>query len=244
MKITVLSSIKEAQPDSLLNRTVIVIDILRATTNIITALQYGSACVIPFETIEQTKAIYTHRDLLCGERECRKIAGFDLGNSPLEYRTSIIRGKRILLTTTNGTRVIRQARLANHILIGAFINAQACAKEAIKLNQDISLLCAGTNDLFSWEDGLCAGCIVNEMVNYSEARPDINDFGLCMQSSFLQVKDLLPQALLQCANGKKLRGLGFEEDIAYCAQMNLTELVPIFDQGVILSQRSKNVCHS
>jgi 2-phosphosulfolactate phosphatase len=244
MQITVLQSVKDINPNQLINQTVIVIDVLRATSNIITALMYGCKEIIPLETIEAAEKLKAPGDLLGGERNCLKLLDFDFGNSPYEYMTPYVQDKRILMTTTNGTRVIQQANQAKHILAGAFINAQACAMAAIELNDDLVILCAGTNDAFSWEDGLCAGLIVNELQQITNHSFQVNDFGLCMQSSYLEVQPKLQQALLQCANGKKLTQLGFEPDIMYCSKVNISDFVPILNGGMLIPHRSKNVCPS
>jgi 2-phosphosulfolactate phosphatase len=244
MQITVLQSVKDINPNQLINQTVIVIDVLRATSNIITALMYGCKEIIPLETIEAAEKLKAPGDLLGGERNCLNLLDFDFGNSPYEYMTPYVQDKRILMTTTNGTRVILQANQAKHILAGAFINAQACARAAMELNEDVAILCAGTNDAFSWEDGLCAGLLVNELQQKTNHSFQVNDFGLCMLSSYSEVQPNLLQAILQSANGKKLSQLGFERDILYCSKVNISDFVPILSDGMLISHRSKNVCPS
>ncbi|WP_227013453.1 2-phosphosulfolactate phosphatase [Paenibacillus psychroresistens] len=226
------------------NQTVIVIDVLRATSNMITALMFGCIEIIPLETIEEAKSLKVSGDLLGGERNCLKLPDFDLGNSPYEYMTPQVFDKRILMTTTNGTRVIQQANSAKHVLAGAFINAHACALAALELQDDITILCAGTNDAFSWEDGLCAGFIVHELQQITGQSFQVNDFGLCMLTSYLEVEQKLNQALLESANGKKLTLLGFESDILYCSKVNIMDAVPVLYDGKLISHRSKNVCPS
>jgi 2-phosphosulfolactate phosphatase len=244
MQINVLQSTKAINTDVIVNQTVIVIDVLRATSNMITALMYGCKEIVPLETVEEAKKLKATGDLLGGERNCLKLPDFDLGNSPYEYMTSYVQDKRILMTTTNGTRVIQQANSAKHVLAGAFINARACAIAAMELGENIVILCAGTNDAFSWEDGLCAGLIVHELQQITNHPFQVNDFGLCMLSSYLEVEQKLIQVLLECANGKKLDLLGFAADILYCAKVNISDSVPIFWDGILISHRSKNVCPS
>jgi 2-phosphosulfolactate phosphatase len=244
MQITVLQSVKDINPNLLINQTVIVIDVLRATSNMITALMYGCKEIIPLETVEAAIRLKAEGDLLGGERNCLKLNDFDFGNSPYEYMTRSVQDKRILMTTTNGTRVIQQANQAKHILAGALLNAQACAVAAMELNDDLVILCAGTNDAFSWEDGICAGLIVNELQQKTNHSFQVDDFGLCMLSSYLEVQPRLVQALLQCANGKKLSHLGFEPDVMYCSKVNISDSVPILCNGMLIPYRSKKVCPS
>jgi 2-phosphosulfolactate phosphatase len=244
LQLTVLSCIREAKPDLLANHTVIVIDVLRATTNMITAMMYGCHEIVPLESVEAVKQMSTQGDLLGGERNCRKIAGFDFGNSPFEYMTPLVQDKRIWMTTTNGTRIIQHASQAKHVLACAFLNAQACMKAANELNLNICILCSGTNDVFSWEDGLCAGLLVEELRLLKGDPIEVNDFGLCMYTSYLQVQSSLAQALVQCENGKKLADLEFGADITYCAKVNITNAVPSLNEGVLIPYRSKKGCPS
>jgi 2-phosphosulfolactate phosphatase len=244
LQVTVLSCVKDAEPQYLINQTVIVIDVLRATTNMITAMMHGCSGIVPLETIEHTRRLQKTGDLLGGERNCDKIPGFDFGNSPYEYMSPQVRGRRILMTTTNGTRVIQQAYQAKNVMVGALINAQACALAAGQLQDNISILCAGTNDEFSWEDGLCAGLLVEELSQLSQADLIINDFGLCMQSSYLRTKAQLGETISTCANGRRLSRLGYEKDIVYCSKVNITSIVPTLIDGVLVPNRSKNACPS
>jgi 2-phosphosulfolactate phosphatase len=244
LQVTVLSSVKDAEPQLLINHTVIVIDVLRATTNMITAMMYGCSGIVPLETIEDTRKLQRTGDLLGGERDCHKIPGFDFGNSPYDYMSPRVRGKRILMTTTNGTRVIRMAGQAKHILVGALINARACALAAAQLQDNICILCSGRNDEFSLEDGLCAGLLIEELRLLSDAEMTINDMGLCLQSCYLQAKGQLGDTMLNCSNGIRLRQLGYEQDIAYCSKMNISAIVPSLLNEMLIPYRSKNTCPS
>jgi 2-phosphosulfolactate phosphatase len=244
LQVTVLSCITEAKPHFLDDHIVIVIDVLRATSNMITAMMYGCHEIVPLESIEAVKKLSAPGDLLGGERNCRKIVGFDFGNSPFEYMTPIVQGKRIWMTTTNGTRIIQHASQAKHVLAGGFLNARACAIAANELNLNLCILCSGTNDLFSLEDGLCAGLLVEELRMLKQEKLVVNDFGLCMQTSYLQVQSSLNQALLQSTNGKKLTRLEFDADITYCAKVNITTAVPSLSDGMLIPYRSKKGCPS
>lgn len=229
MHIDVIPSVNEARAIDLTHRTVIVIDVLRATSTIVTALQYGASGVIPVETVSQAKQIAKDQDVLAGERFCKKISGFDAGNSPYEYMSNSIEGKRIVLTTSNGTRAIQKALKADYILAGAIINAQATAHVACKLRKDVALLCSGAQDEFAFEDGLCAGLIIAElhrcMGNANELT--MNDVGYTVHSSYQYYANRIPEALQQCSGGKKLCKLGFAKDVEFCATVNTYSLVPI-----------------
>ncbi|MEC0230899.1 2-phosphosulfolactate phosphatase [Paenibacillus alba] len=239
MHIEVVANIGEARSDDFLHKTVIVVDVLRATSTIITALINGSKGIVPVETVLKAKEQYQEGDLLGGERFCKKIPGFDLGNSPSEYTRESVHGKRIILTTTNGTRGIQKAMKADHILAGALLNSRACAQAAVDLKRDTVILCAGTQDVFSLEDGLCAGLILEELANELGDRNILtNDFGLAMRGCYLQTKDTLYEAILASANGKKMSKSGFHDDLIQCSRPNVANRVPILerDQLVLLPQ--------
>ncbi|SDO09554.1 2-phosphosulfolactate phosphatase [Paenibacillus sp. yr247] len=237
MHIEVVANIGEARSDDFLHKTVIVVDVLRATSTIITALINGCKAIVPVETVLKAKELYHEDDLLGGERFCKKIPGFDFGNSPLEYTREAVQGKRIILTTTNGTRGIQKAMKADQVLAGALLNSRACAKAAIDFKRDTVIVCAGTQDVFSLEDGLCAGLILEEIaLEIGEKNVVINDFGLAMRGCYLKTKDSLYETLLTCCNGKKMTKLGFQADIVWCAKPNITDQVPVLegDQMVLL----------
>lgn len=237
MHIDVIANVGETRSIDLANRIVIVIDVLRATSTIITALAHEAIGVVPVETVGQAKQCSTAEDWLGGERFCKKIAGFHAGNSPYEYMGDSISGKRIIMTTTNGTRAIQKAARADHILAGSFINAHVCAQAALSLRKDIALLCAGTQDTFALEDGLCAGLLVHELMNRTTLPPSavtMNDLGTMLLSAFLYHEHNLQQVVANCASGKRLIKLGFERDIAYCTSMNTVPLVPYFNQQMMI----------
>lgn len=237
MHIDVIASINEARAIDLSQRTVIVIDVLRATSTIVTALAHGASGVIPVETIGQAKQCAGTHDLLGGERYCKNIPGFDLGNSPLEYTGASMKGKRIILTTTNGTRAIQKSLKAEYIFAGSLLNAKACAMTALKLRNDIALLCAGTQDNFAFEDGICAGMILHEMLHLplpSELNLVYNDLGKMVLSAYRHHQDNMHMALMDCASGRRLMKIGYAQDIEHCAQLNAISLVPRFDRHMMI----------
>ncbi|SDD43716.1 2-phosphosulfolactate phosphatase [Paenibacillus sp. UNCCL117] len=240
MHIQVISSVNEARGEDLQQKTVVVIDVLRATSTILKAIDAGCVQLIPVETVNQARSLQRPGELLGGERFCKKIPGFDIGNSPLEYTPERVEGKTVILTTTNGTRAIQKASKAGHIVIGSLLNARACARRAIGLGEDIVILCAGAQDMFALEDGLCAGLLVEEMLSLkAKERSDgsgsgqitVDDFGLAMLHLYRQAGGDLEAALLSGAGGKRLSRIGFREDVAYCSQVNVLEQAPIVRNG-------------
>lgn len=234
MQVDVIASVAEARGEDMPGRTVIVIDVLRATSNMVTGLAHGARGIIPVETVQQAKSLYQPGDLLGGERFCKKLAGFDLGNSPFEYMTEEIRDRQILMTTTNGTRAIQKSLKAHTLIACSLLNGRACAEAAANLGRDVILLCSGTQDVFSLEDGLCAGMVADELHRLTSGRVELNDFGLAMLSCYRENRGALREALLECSNGKRLTKLGFAEDIEYCSRTDLYSVVPVVRDGMLI----------
>jgi len=225
LRIDCISNISETFGQEVIGKTVFVIDVLRATSTMVAALSAGARSIVPVETVAQAKQAAAEDDLLAGERQCKKIPGFALGNSPLEFTEAAVKGKRIVMTTTNGTRGIQKASKAATVLAGSLLNAKACARAALQLRRDVVLLCAGTQDVFALEDGLCAGLIVKEIKALAK---DVatDDLGMALEGSFRAYEDRLEEALLACESGRRLTSLGMKADVAYCARSNTHELVP------------------
>lgn len=226
MHVQVISSVNEACSANFHHKTAIVIDVLRATSTIVTALSAGAASIVPAETVMDAKSLQRPEDLMGGERFCRRIAGFDLGNSPKEYNEDTVRGRRIILTTTNGTRAIHKSTKADYVIAASLLNASAAARYALELRRDIVLLCAGSHDDFAIEDGLCAGLVLEELMKQSVDNVEIDDFGQAMHALYRDRSSDIYGTLLHSHSGKRLLKLGSKEDIEACARMNAFDAVP------------------
>lgn len=234
MQVDVIANVNEARSDDFIQKTVIVIDVLRATSTIVTALAHGCSAIVPVETVNQAIQLQQEGDLLGGERFCKKIAGFHYGNSPAEYSTPGIAGKRVILTTTNGTRAIQKSQRAGRLLAGSLLNAEACAKAAYSQKRDVVIVCAGTQDEFCLEDGLCAGLLIVYLKEYGGEKVDANDLGIAMRHAYETVRDRIEDALLSCSSGRRLSKIGHRNDVLHCSQVNLYDLVPVWkDQSMI-----------
>jgi 2-phosphosulfolactate phosphatase len=220
------------------DRTVIVIDILRATTTITQALAAGATEVIPCLEVEDACHIerryaappeLERRTVLGGERGGCRIEGFQLGNSPAEYTKESVGGKTVLFTTTNGTRAMHQCRQAKRVLLGAFNNLSA-VMAAVRGESDVALLCAGTNGRVTSEDVLFAGAVVHSFVANHSDRSLLNDEAILALDAWERlvnegVKDHLVDRLRQSRGGRNLVQLGMFEDIAFAAQIDTTSVV-------------------
>lgn len=229
MRIDTIATVNEARADDFPGRTAIVIDVLRATSNMATALAHGAAGIVTAETVQAARSLQQPGDLLGGERNCVRIAGFDLGNSPFEYAANDVRGRRIVMTTTNGTRALHKSLKAQHVLAGCLLNAGACADAALALRKDVVLVCAGTQDAFALEDGLGAGAIIASLLERRDSRLPValNDCSLALLHAFERTQGRLHETLASGQTGIRLAKLGFADDIAYCARLNVLSVCPV-----------------
>lgn len=219
--------------------TVVVIDLLRASSTICTALANGATEVVPFLEVEDArKAAADDRSniILGGERGGNRIDGFDLGNSPAEYTSDRVQGKRVFFTTTNGTRALEHARLANRIVVGALVNLSAVA-ESIRDADNIQILCAGTDEKETSEDILAAGALVARLTNASsewnataEAQSAFREWQsiLAAQAASWSFAEYLAEVLRNTPGGKNLLAIGHEHDLHDCARIDSLQVVPEF----------------
>jgi len=223
--------------EELAGKVAVVIDVLRATTTICTALANGADTVVPILTPEE--AFQVARDnperkfLLGGERKAVLIPGFNYGNSPLEYTEAHVKGRPILFTTTNGTRAIRRAAGADRVYIASLLNAPAVAKELARLQMDVAICCAGTHDQFSLEDTACAGAILEFMAGPDQP-VETNDMGLVARELFRRYHGRLADLLHLSSHGQNLLKLGLHDDLIFCAQLGTMTVLPVYTEGQVV----------
>ena len=240
MNISVIPTAQQAQGINFSGQTAVVIDVLRATSVITTALENGAREVIPVKTVEEAQNLYaqcdTAKTLRGGERNALKIEGFDLSNSPLEYKKKVVEGKTLILTTTNGTNAINNIIGADEVVLACFRNGAAVVEHIVGLSHrgshDIAIVCAGTESHFSLDDGLCAGMIIELLKQQTEVETD--DLGLLLNRFFNESKDNLFSALSDCYHLKRLFTLGFYDDIKFCLETNCVQTVPVLKDGKIV----------
>ncbi len=219
-------------------KNVIVIDVLRASTTIVTALQNGAKEIVPVATVEFgvkiSGGMFGGQTLLGGERNTRKVEGFALGNSPLEYTSDIVSGKTIILYTTNGSKAIVKAKFAANLFICSYLNLNAVAEQIFKSGEDFEILCAGKSNAFSMEDSVCAGRLIKEIMSRKEelVATDTAKVSLSLNKSF--GKNTL-KMLRETEHGKLLLQNGFEEDLKYAAGIDTSDVIPYLAMNVLKS---------
>lgn len=218
---------------------VVAIDVLRCCSTIVTALANGAEEVIPTKTVNEALRLRKkHPELiLAGERRGIKPRGFDIGNSPLEFSPQAIGGKRIILTTTSGTKAIVLSRKTKWVLVGALLNAEAVAKAILEIAEKermgISLVLSGRKgEHFSLEDFLCAGLIVESLPTRGFG-VELSDAALGSWLAFQQSRRTLYETIQEGYHARYLKSIGFEEDTRFCSQVNAFDIVPIYRNGTI-----------
>lgn len=218
------------------NHVVIVVDVLRATSVMITATQHGVRFILPVaeveEAVEKARQLGNQRVLLCGERQAKPIPEFHLSNSPLEYTPEMVSGRVMVMTTTNGTRAILRARDAQMLFLGSFLNASAVAHAARENGENIVIVCAGTNGKFSLDDILCSGAIIARLLEL-DGNQYLDDLARTALTLYDSYRDDLRASLVGCTHVERLRSLGMEEDIRFCLQEDVMDAVPCYMDGVI-----------
>ncbi|MBI9071722.1 MAG: 2-phosphosulfolactate phosphatase [Melioribacteraceae bacterium] len=247
MKIDVLLSPLNADELHFTGKTTVVIDVLRATTTIVTALQNGAREVVPVGSVDFAMKISGSaaggQTLLCGERNITMIEGFSLGNSPLEYDEETIKGKTIVFFTTNGSKSIVKAKFSENLLIASFINMNAIVNHLVELGNDVEILCSGSEGKFCIEDTACAGKIISEIKSRVH-EVILTDSGRASELIYDSFGKNLDEMLLNCDHGKKLQEKGFADDIKYCSQLSISDIVPYYDAGTIKIVQPKEVQQS
>ena len=217
---------------------VVIIDVLRATTTIATALYNGARSVVPVDSVAECIRIGRQIEAItAGERDGKVAEGLQYGNSPFEYPSSFIKGKTLVLTTTNGTRLLHMAleKGAKEIITGSFANLDVVCNYLVKLRQPVILACAAWKDRINIEDTLFAGAVIEKIRNnftincdasklaesvYTEAKADLYEFMKNKNASHYQ----------------RLSSFGLEKDIRQCMEVNTANVLPVYMEGKLVAR--------
>lgn len=222
-----------ANPHELAGHTSVVIDVLRASTTITTAIENGAAKIIPCLTVEEARQLAADRPgaLLGGERGGKPLPGFDFGNSPAEYASDRVAGKTIVFTTTNGTKAMTRCMGSARIVIGSLVNrAAVCSMLLEDEASQVDILCAGTNGEFSMEDALAAGAIADGLRNASEDW-QLNDGAQISQTLWQADQSRVEDSLARSRGGRNLTEIGMRDDLSLAAELDRLNRVPEIDKS-------------
>jgi len=214
---------------------VVVVDVFRATSAICTAFAHGVERIIPVSSVEEARAYQKEGFMVGAERDGQIVEGFDFGNSPFSYMDEKLKGKTLVLTTTNGTKAINIAKSANQILIGSFLNLKYLADYLIEDEKDVLILCAGWKNRFNLEDTLFAGALVKMLVN-SPIMSNLADSAIAASYLFKIAENDLRGFIENSSHRKRLKRLNLEEDINYCLQESILDVIPVFEQNCLINK--------
>jgi len=220
----------------------IAVDVLRATTTMATVLASGGEAIQVFSDLEQLIQVSekwpAERRLRAGERGGAKVPGFDLGNSPLECTPERVQGRRLFISTTNGTRALQRVQDAPDVLAAAFVNRSSVV-EYIQSRQPetVWIVGSGWEGSFSLEDTACAGAIAHSLLKQTNLPLEElagNDEVIAAIALYSQWQDKLLELFHQASHGKRLLRLDCQEDLKYCAQTDILDVLPIQQEAGVL----------
>ena len=211
----------------------IVIDVLRATTTICTALSNGVKAIIPVRTIAECEAYRGQGYLLAGERGGDKLEGFDLGNSPLKMTPELVGGQSLVMTTTNGTQAIHAVKEAATVLIGSFLNIDALVQYILSTERDVLLMCAGRRGKLSAEDTLLAGALIERFIGNLVVA---DDAGLMAHSWYQAFSTDKAGYIKRMERYPYFVERNMLEEINYCLSENTLDVLPVFNGREIVKQ--------
>ena len=237
MKLHVWFSPLGLGPADVQGRTIFVIDVLRATTVMCAARHNGARALIPVASTEEAlrlaQTIGSADVLLAGEKNCLRIPGFALGNSPLEMTEQTVKGKTIVVTTTNGTKALLSTQGAAAVYVASAANLTVAgerAREGLEQNRDLVILCAGRETAFSLDDAYCAGRLAVVALGGHQPRKGLNDAALASLDLVRRYGDDWARPLSYSRAGRELIRLGFRDDVLDAARLDAYPVLPRFHE--------------
>ncbi len=235
MKVIFYPTIEQADGDRLRDADVVVIDVLRMGSTLVAALENGARKIIPVANAETASRLAPPdgrcTELRAGEHGGIPIEGFDLGNSPLEYTAGVVRGKTIIITTTNGTRAIRAAEKSRRVIVCS-INNVGAVTDAVRDSERLVILCCGTEGGIAAEDVLCGGMLLAAL-GVGVRGEELDNASRMALMLARETGDEIEAFLRVCDSGRRLLALGFGDDIVHCAKRDISGVVPEVSRGEI-----------
>jgi 2-phosphosulfolactate phosphatase len=207
---------------------VVVLDVLRATSAICTAIEHGVKEIIPVATLDEARAYQAEGYLVAAERGGQIVEGFDLGNSPFSYMDPALKGQTVVLTTTNGTKAINMARNKKTVVIGSLNNLDALCEWLIRQQRDVLVLGSGWKDKFNLEDTICAGAIADQCLKSGRFFAD-EDSTVAAKFIFRSSRDNMFAFLKASSHRRRLRKLNLNEDVKHCLTPNNCTAIPVLE---------------
>ena len=211
--------------------TVVVVDILRATSCITTALGCGIKSIKPVSNLEECLALSNEGYITAGERNGKKVDGFDLGNSPFGFMDEKLQGKKIAFTTTNGTQAINLSERADLVIAGSFLNIAAIKDFLYNQASHVTIVCAGWKGMINLEDTLFAGALADELSNDFNVDEDATLASIYL---FRKAQNNLFKFLQNSSHFNRLSKLNIVDDIKYCLKFNEFEVVPVLKNSELV----------
>lgn len=229
MRVDVFFTPVEVREASLEGSVAVVIDVIRATSCIVEAMANGARGIFP--TLLAENAIKLASDLgredtlLCGERKGVKIEGFDLGNSPAEFNTEVVEGKRLVMSTTNGTRALLAVEGADRVIAASVLNLSAAAR-VLRGVSHLVVACAGRQDRFSLDDAVCAGHLLRRVLSSEDEEGLVLNDGARVVLDLAEIHGLGEEFLASTLSGQALAAIGAASDLALCSALDRHAVVP------------------
>jgi 2-phosphosulfolactate phosphatase len=218
------------------NAVVVIIDVFRATTTIATALYNGAARVIPVAEVEECKRLGYEiiGSITAGEREGKVIEGLQYGNSPLEYPREFIENKTLVLTTTNGTKLLHMAfaKGCAEVVTGSFANLSAVCDYLTAQDKNVILGCSGWKDRFNLEDTLFAGAVIDRVKDRFVIHDDAS---LMANEMFRLHQNDLYSFIQHTTHWHRLAAYGLQKDLEYCVSFDVANVLPVFKNGELIA---------
>lgn len=217
---------------------VVVIDILRATSAMVTAFECGVRSIIPVGTIEEARN-YIGREgyIAAAERNGEVVEGFSVGNSPLAFKQMDLKNKTIVMTTTNGTKAINLASGAKTVVIGSFLNITALTDWLLKQNENVLLLCSGWKDKFNLEDSVFAGAVMERMLESGKFGLE-EDSSIAAKYLYMSASENVMSILKAAPRRKRLESLNLYEDVKFCLTPDQSTVIPMLQEGALVRMPS------
>lgn len=237
MKLDVLFSPLGLTPAEVQGRTVFVIDILRLSTSVCAALHHGARAVVPVPSTEDAlrlaQTLGPSEVVLAGERNGVPIPGFALGNSPREMTPEAVRGRLVVITTTNGTGTLLAVQGAAQVYSMAAANFSLAAERAREVwskDRDLMIVCAGRDNRFALEDAYCAGRLATAALGSVRRRQGLNDAGLAALQLVRRYGERWERPLLTSRAGRELVTLGLKQDVLDAATPDSYPVLSLFHE--------------